>query len=383
MALSHLKLDEQKKLLNLIQAQEYLARIVAGMAKKQGVTEKLKAFDLALLDIMLPGVDGFQLLEPIKARGICNGELYTVGMRISDGTFLGSYPGIEAVENPTDCSNHGAAFSVANNTTDLSKRADWGDERGASLRYYAKPYSFALGFRYLMDESTTPADADGLSLVPQDARKKVDTFLQETGFADYFSTGVYLAKPDTANGGKEFAYVVACSHSYHGVGQRAIGESAWSEIGNDDYENTQYKKKWYYEKLYFYVDDSGIIGIRWISPCEIVDTVTEDTMMLPYESIMEVFAQMMPVVYERNASLDYVRVLEYQVDRITLELQRVSEQNSIETGLLIPVWNFYGAFAWKYVGDMTSSDEMTEDFPWSFLSINAIDGSVIDVAQGY
>ena len=39
-------------------------------AEALALTENGAAFDLALLDIMLPGADGFQLLSPIRARGI-------------------------------------------------------------------------------------------------------------------------------------------------------------------------------------------------------------------------------------------------------------------------------------------------------------------------
>ena len=67
--------------------------------------------------------------------------------------------------------------------------------------------------------------------------------------------------------------------------------------------------------------------------------------------------------------------------RVSLELVRITEQNSIENGLLVPVWNFYGTKA------ITCDDgkQYTEGsgVPVSLLIVNAVDGSIINTEHGY
>ena len=72
----------------------------------------------------------------------------------------------------------------------------------------------------------------------------------------------------------------------------------------------------------------------------------------------------------------------YHVDRVALELSRVTNRKSDEKGLLIPVWNFYGSYLFTYDdGDFSSSDER-QGFPDPLLRINAIDGSIIEPRYG-
>ncbi len=70
------------------------------------------------------------------------------------------------------------------------------------------------------------------------------------------------------------------------------------------------------------------------------------------------------------------------IDRIQLELQRVTEENAIEYGLVIPVWNFYGEYISEYEW-ATFSSKPPYDLPGALLTINAVDGSVIDPQKGY
>ena len=70
------------------------------------------------------------------------------------------------------------------------------------------------------------------------------------------------------------------------------------------------------------------------------------------------------------------------IDRIQLELQRVTEENAIEYGLVIPVWNFYGEYVSEYEW-ATFSSKPPYDLPGALLTINAVDGSVIDPQKGY
>ena len=52
---------------------------------------------------------------------------------------------------------------------------------------------------------------------------------------------------------------------------------------------------------------------------------------------------------------------------------RISEADSYDTGLLVPVWDFQGKV----------TDEYGSEFAGSVMTINAIDGSIIDRSLGY
>ena len=93
----------------------------------------------------------------------------------------------------------------------------------------------------------------------------------------------------------------------------------------------------------------------------------------------------MQVIYEAQANDDDVEYITFSVDRVSLELQRIAEQNSIENGLLVPVWNFYGTCTTKDVdGEEQSMTYLSGDGVYATLmTINAVDGSFIDWEKGY
>ena len=76
--------------------------------------------------------------------------------------------------------------------------------------------------------------------------------------------------------------------------------------------------------------------------------------------------------YEWNQVTNAVH-LQYKIDRVELCLQRIAEPDSLYTGLLVPAWNFYGGHEYMQLDDNSVP----------LLSINAIDGSIIDIAKGY
>ena len=53
------------------------------------------------------------------------------------------------------------------------------------------------------------------------------------------------------------------------------------------------------------------------------------------------------------------------------------------TGLLVPVWDFFGSRKVEGDYDGNSYSDITDYPSWSFLSINAVDGSIIDRDLGY
>ena len=128
------------------------------------------------------------------------------------------------------------------------------------------------------------------------------------------------------------------------------------------------------EKLFIGVDDEGIRDIYWGGPLNITEIVAENTAMLPFDEIKSIFEKMMRIKYEPEARNSEVEI-EYHITRIRLSLQRISEADSFTTGLLVPVWNFYG-----YVS-FPGEENQENKFP--LLTINGIDGSVIDLHKGY
>ena len=97
---------------------------------------------------------------------------------------------------------------------------------------------------------------------------------------------------------------------------------------------------------------------------------------------MKAYEKMMVVTNADNMEYEKSRV--YDVDRIVLGYARIYEPSTDpHTGLLVPVWDFFGSRKVEGDYDGNSYSDITDYPSWSFLTINAVDGSIIDRDLGY
>lgn len=64
------------------------------------------------------------------------------------------------------------------------------------------------------------------------------------------------------------------------------------------------------------------------------------------------------------------------IDEIRFGYSRIAEQNKSDSALLVPVWYFFGTIT-------DENNAVTDNPEYSLLTINAIDGSIIDLSKGY
>ena len=284
------------------------------------------------------------------------------------------------------------AINVRNNN-DLTKPN--ADETGgffvsrcAMLTYgYFDPTKQQYGFgsdgslSIPIDENTVISDAtvlERLKLTPAQAKQQVEEMLQTAGITDMQICGIYLSDDSDAglygNEKREAqrnAYRFCLCRMVDGV---PCGYSK-SYTDADDAAGA-YFGSWHYENFDITVNDDGIIDVSWMSPLAIGEKVVARAALLPFDKITQRFEQQIKNSYAFQEDSDNI---EMKVYRVSLELMRITEQNSIEKGLLVPVWNFY-ATKTKEVEDWTETTGF--DCPWAVLSINAVDGSVISSVSG-
>ena len=177
----------------------------------------------------------------------------------------------------------------------------------------------------------------------------------------------------------------------------------YNAIANDtgEYET------WEYERLWLTVDASGLMMMRWNGAMEITKTVSEQPALLPFALVMDCFRTMVLVKnshYESEAQS--VRTLDQdgsvavgvpgngfgeadviaRVSSVTLHITKIAlSYVRVQSGsdyYLVPAWNFTGNIdVLDENGNPFYEDDQSLERP--LLTINAIDGSVIDVAQGY
>ena len=140
-------------------------------------------------------------------------------------------------------------------------------------------------------------------------------------------------------------------------------------------------RNWDYESMTLIVDDSGIVGVSWNAPYNLMDTITDNTTMLPFSRIRDVFEKMIIIsnsYYTEGLGAD-MNIIE-----VRLGLMRIFEHNKLTTGLLIPVWDFFGTLTTYYEDDEGQRRSFTHgDTGQTWLTINAIDGTIIDRSIGY
>jgi hypothetical protein len=140
--------------------------------------------------------------------------------------------------------------------------------------------------------------------------------------------------------------------------------------------DSTYQKSWTAELITMKIDDTGVIMFDWRSPYRIGDYVTQNSKLLSFDAISSIFEKMMPVVYEDVTKGNEDMEAEFDISKIELMLMRVLKQGKNGSGILIPVWNYYGTYH-------QSNEQEKDKTVKCVLTINAIDGSIIDVYQGY
>ena len=315
----------------------------------------------------------------------------TIEKQISDGTleerqlgvgeYLGKYKALDAYERQENYYTYaGKAFHVHGQTYDKNTKSSYDFPIDGSI-WYIRDQAFGQYLNYnvrkwIVDETVVPADAVGLNMTPAEARKLVEAFWADNGFEDMVVTGVYLTRnSDTGNGGDRkvpdpygdnSAYVVACGKSIDGIlpPPPSPGDPHWA-----------------FESCTFTITDNGIETFNWGSPYAYGEYTTKNSALLTFDKVDEIFRKMMLVKYDMDNSNDLTSAT-YRVDRVALEMSRVTNRKSSEKGLLVPVWNFYGSYYFTYEDGLNFGSDDREGFPSPLLRINAIDGTVIEPRYG-
>ncbi len=247
--------------------------------------------------------------------------------------------------------------------------------------------------RVVIQEPNDPVELEAyteITYLPAQAIEDAKQYFKEIGRPEIVPDSIALCFDGTKTA---YGYRITCLRSIDGIGVASLGGGYTT--GTDQIE--RYAPEWSYEEIELCIDEKGIYGFTWSNPIRVTETLLEATKLQPFERIPEAFVNQM---WTENAAWivsDLATTsgdengfcttgLDFEVTRITLSLQRVMEPNRFDSGMLVPVWNFWGVRhkteTHKTTGEQRTVDRDTR-LRQPFLSINAIDGSVIDPWKGY
>lgn len=304
-----------------------------------------------------------------------DGEIFYGVNRGQNGSFLSLYA--QNNDNYGNClryrqSKHGYIHlnGIVVSNTNLNNMLPyvWRADRTKEALENAKQYGYDYVGEYEDEAATGTLD---------EARKKADELIQNLGLTDFgfYQGDLYGEWQDLSAGGDKAAddgwryskiYILQYMRQIDGAFVTNAGENKHTE-GWDD--TTYVKKDWPIEGIEIRVNDAGIVGFDYNAPLEITETAVEQSAMKSFEEIRGIFEKMVMITNARAEE-----AITIDVDRVVLGYARISEADSFDTGLLVPVWDFMG----------TVTNEMYGQKEYrSVLTINAVDGSIIDRELGY
>ena len=139
---------------------------------------------------------------------------------------------------------------------------------------------------------------------------------------------------------------------------------------------------WVYEELEFAVTQDGIHHMRLKNYYDVGEILFHNVNLLPFDEITSIFNSEMVDAYAPY--IEQFEEMGFDIDTITFGYTRIYQPYvTEEEGILVPVWDFFGEKTaypeietYRYTSNYVTPAK-------SLLTINAIDGSVIDRSLGY
>lgn len=254
--------------------------------------------------------------------------------------------------------------------------------------------SYAIPFSWLTLEDLPWTLTVDFSL--EDAILQADALMEELGFEDVVCDDAYpvcffdrnfATASETPTAEEWNRLVLATGYELQYV--RCLDGfpiSYTPASGTASPENESFSGTWMYEFITMDITEDGPKCFQWFSPHTEPELQVEDTRLMPFSEIAEVFAKMIMVkngdiqhVNERNG---FTTTRIFHIDKVKLGLMRLRSKGNINDAVLIPVWDFWGTETWEYDGwdNYGYSGDVEEKI---VLTVNAVDGSLIDRELGY
>ncbi len=244
---------------------------------------------------------------------------------------------------------------------------------------------------YGLSDPESPQVPQDFTLTKEEALSVADGALKTLGIEDMACLAAYyVVMPNSVQPGgsmwpgktfgseqaKDFhwAYKLQYARSYHNI-PVTITRDDGSGVADEE----QYAEPWEYEKLELIVDTSGVVSFLYQSPYEVVETVTGDAALLPFQEIESMLPALIAASYSWLAESNDIVSAKVRISEIRFGLTRITEPNLRNQGLLVPVWDCFGSVE---ITDSAGNARLFTKYD-ALLTINAIDGSSINRSLGY
>jgi hypothetical protein len=242
------------------------------------------------------------------------------------------------------------------------------------------------GEEYTYLERYDGKDADKIDMSYAECKAMAENLIRKMDGEDtnmaVFSSSIGYSIDTYAGHTKETSpqcYHFSFAREYNGTYARAVNYM----YKND---NINYREAVGTEKLYVVVDNSGICSFRWQNCSKYVETVTEDVPLVDLETVTNAFQDYCGFKFAWVPDYDNFPdgvTATININRVELNMMMSLEKNDIGSYIMIPVWD--------YIGDINYDQEIKNDIGTpingqkdiSIITVNAIDGTVIDRQQGY
>ena len=230
------------------------------------------------------------------------------------------------------------------------------------------------GFAVYDNGGVEPVPDNEVTITQEEAEAKAEEFLSQIGVEDFsmYEGGLYNECLEMNANYYRACYILRYCRDIEGC--LLMQESGVKHQEGWESEDNYNKQFWPAETIEFHITDAGIVAFTWNAPLEIIETVVDNSSLKTFDEVKSTFEKMITVT---KAIEDEGVETEIDIDRVTLSYSRISEKDSFDTGLIVPVWAFRGSDTMLYDGYPTDTYYEVQ------MCINAIDGSVIDAALGY
>ncbi len=249
--------------------------------------------------------------------------------------------------------------------------ADMKDGSGRLLRFERSNEGGGPTFSLITVINESEFDERTGSPVPADeARAKAMEAVNELDIGEY-----YLAEENVRGCFNELIF----ERSFGGIPVTLANCGNGNSSGVVTEDELNYNFVLWQERLGIYVNDSGVVLVDWTSPCSITRTVNENVALKPLDEIKDIFKQQILYnVYEDDGNKDTMLI-----DEVRLGYMVIPEKDDPSTYRTIPVWDFIGSDTIDPDLIAKMKEQGLSPSRLSYLSINAIDGSIINRNRGY